>query len=621
MSSPELAAALPLLFEHSADGHLLVAVDGRIERANPAARLLLGAEAADVEGTPLSHWFPSFDFHPGIPLPALETDAVSAAGDRFPVELSLVPAEVHAGGRCWAVFRDISARRGLEGSVRRHADELETRVRTRTKELDDLRARYRRLYDLAPVLDFELDSQDAIASANRKACVSLGVVIERLVGVPLAELAVAEERDTLTTALAAMREGSTQPFESRLRGKDGLAIDVVLHPLRPEPGPRSRMRVVGLDVTARREAERQVDQSLDLAEAQRARMECILRGIGEGLVVTDPDGQVRLMNSRAERILAVDERFAFGRDLLSEQLDAEFVRRWSAFAAGDAESDAAELTTGGGDGRRYAAVFSRIRTREGRPAACAIVLRDVTHARRAETEMRDLFAELTAELRGPLNALRARGGAASPEIDRLAQLVDELVLFTRLEAGRETANPTSGDPAELVNQAVATVNAQAMARGVAFTIHREGRDLQARFDADHGRRALELLLRRTLRTAVPGAHVSVTVGCAAQHAEITVAESTTDADTRRRAFERSSASGLSRPGAAMLLEIHLARRLAEAQGAELVVENGVSPTYRLRFPRPERPAPAPAPAPVPTGQDPLEDEPDDAALSDPFARS
>lgn len=633
MNREDLAAALPLLFENSPDGHLLVAATGQVQHASPSARLLLNAEPADLEGTPLSRWFPSFEFHPGIPVPALETEAVSATGDRFPVEVVVVPAEPEVGGACWTVFRDVSVRRGLEGSVRRHAEELEVMVRARTRELDDLRTRYRHLYDVAPVLDFELDSQDAIASANRKACVSLGVVIDRLVGVPLADLALPEERAKLLDALAAMRAGSSAPFEVRLRGKDGVAIDVILHPLRPEPGPRPRMRVVGLDVTARREAERQVDQSLDLAEAQRARMECIVRGIGEGLVVTDPDGQVRLMNTRAERILAVDERFAFGRDLLSEQLDAEFVRRWSAFAGGDADAAEAELTTGGGDGRRYAAVFSRIRTREGRPAACAVVLRDVTAARRAETEMRELFAELVGELRGPLSSMRARqgsgDGSTSPgatDLERLAQLVEELLLFARLEAGRETSAVKPGDPADIVAQAVAAVEPQAVARGVAFTIRSEGRDLRARFDADHARRALELLLRRALRTAPANGRVGVALGTADGRVEITVTEAarTADADASRVRLERTSGTYRAQ-GAAPSLEIHLARRLVEGQGAELLVETGNGPAvYRLRLPgTPSAAAPTattPAAA-TPAGSarpqfDPLEDEPDEALPSD-----
>lgn len=628
MSREDLAAALPLLLENSPDGHLLVAADGCVEHASPSARLLLGAEATELEGSALSRWFPSFGFHPGIPLPPFETEAVSATGDRFPVELVVVPAEADVGGRSWTVFRDISARRGLDGSVRRHAEELEIMVRARTRELDDLRTRYRHLYDLAPVLDFELDSQDAIASANRKACVSLGVVIDRLVGVPLAELALPEEREKLVAALAAMRGGSAAPFEVRLRGKDGVAIDVMLHPLRPEPGPRARMRVVGLDVTARREAERQVDQSLDLAEAQRARMECIVRGIGEGLVVTDPDGQVRLMNTRAERILAVDERFAFGRDLLSEQLDPDFVRRWSAFAAGDGDAAEAELTTGGGDGRRYAAVFSRIRTREGRPAACAVVLRDVTGARRAEAEMRELFAELVGELRAPLSSLRARqpsgDGTPSPaaaDLERLAQLVEELLLFARLEAGREQAAPKPGDPSEVLTQAVAAVEPQAVSRGVAFTIRSEGKDLRARFDPDHARRALELLLRRALRNAPPNARVAIALAQVDGRAEIAVAEAArpADAEANRRRLER--ASGMYRtPGPSLALEIHLARRLAEAQGAELAVDAPEGPSvYRLRFPAPPAATPAPPPAAagaVPHGFDPLEDEPDDALPAD-----
>jgi two-component system phosphate regulon sensor histidine kinase PhoR len=621
MSRDAIAASLPPLLERSPDGHLLVLGDGTIRHANPAAQALLAADEPALVGTPLARWLPELEVHFGVPLPPIETAMVSATGDRFPVEIAVVPAGEEPSGACWAVFRDISMRRGLEGSIRSHAEELEALFRARMRELDELRGRYRRLYDHAPVLDFELDSQGAVASANRKACVSLGVTIDRLVGVPLVDLAIPESRSDLAASLAAMREGASVPHETRLRGKDGVALDVVLHPLRPESNPRGGLRVVGLDVTARREAERQVDQSLDLAEAQRSRMERILRGIGEGLVVTDPDGQVRLMNAAAERILGLDERFAFGRDLLAEQLDAEFVRRWAEFTSGGGELAAAELRTGGAHGRTYSVIFSRIRTREGRPAACAAVMRDVSDARRADRETRELLADLAAELRAPAGALR-RGLAAAPgplaaEADRLAQMVEDFVAFARLESGRDQPAPGAGDPAAVVAEAVSGLEPLAAARGVALAIRTEGRGVAAVFDAGRTRRALDLLLRRALRVTPPGGRVEIESRGGGERTEIAVRDGGRpgDAEALRRALDRSAPPATARGASSAVLEIQLARHLAESQQGALVADGDAGgSTLRLRLPAPAPPEPRPArPAPPapPFAADPLIDEPDD----------
>ncbi|MFN8179958.1 MAG: PAS domain S-box protein [bacterium] len=606
MNDDRVAAALPFLVDRSSDGHLLVEADGTVAFANVAAQTALAADTRVLVGSPLSRWLPQFDIRPGVPLPVLETTMVAATQDRFPVEIAVIVADDDDSGRSWVVFRDITARRGLEGSVRVHAEELEALVRTRTRDLDDLRARYLRLYDLAPILDIELDSQGAIASANRKVCLALGATIDHLVGVPLVDLAIPDQREALGAALKALREGSSVPFEARLRSREGAVIDVMLHGSRSDPSPRSGTRILGLDVTALREAEKQVDQGLDLAEAQRARMERILRGIGEGIVVTDVDGQVRLMNGLAERILAVDERFAFGRDLLSEQPDVEFVRRWHAFLAGPDDTARAELGLGGAQSRRYAVTFSRIKTSEGRPAACTALLHDVSAERRAERRARELSADLAQELRSSLVAVRGRVAAAegAPEMVRMTRLVEDFVQLAKLEAGRDPVEPRSHELGAVVRDACVALGA-----GAAPCELKIGEGLApAVIDPARTRRSLDLLLARAVRLTPAGRHVDVEVARRGARIEIRI----TDAGANEIDSARSSGSFRA---AGTGLDLYLAQRLTEIQGGEFDLETrGVGSLVRLSFPVVQESASLAARPGA--GADPLLDEPDEEFLAE-----
>jgi PAS domain S-box-containing protein len=615
-----VAASLPFLLDRSPDGHLLVEADGTVAHANGAAQVLLGADAAAILGSPISRWIPQLEIRPGVSPPAFEADVVSATNDPFPAEVAIVGADDAAAGRSWVVFRDITARRGLEGSVRRHAEELESLVRSRTRDLDELRIRHLRLWDLAPVLDFELDSQGAIASANRKACLALGATFDHLVGVPLVDLAVPEKREELAVALNAFHEGSSVPYETRLRGRDGAVIDVQLHACRPEPTSRSGTRILGLDVTGLREAERQVDQSLDLAEAQRSRMERILRGIADGLVVTDPDGQVRLMNVVAERILAVDERFAFGRDLLAEQSDGEFVRRWKSFLNGDATTARADFTSPGAQGRRYAATFSRVKTAEGRLAACTAVLHDVTAQRRAELRAHEVVSDLAQELRANVMALRGRIGSpapdVAPEIHRLGRIVEDLFLLSRLECGRETFNLQSHDLGEILREVCDREGSAAAARSVSCDVTVEVGSMRALIDASRTRRALDLLVARALRVTPAGRRVGVQLAHGAGRLVCTIADAggASELEALRNPLDRSSATfraGLAGAG----FDLHLAQRLIELQGGEVAFEtHGVGSTVRATFPVPQDVAPdSDRPG---AGADPLVDEPDEEFLAE-----
>ena len=104
-----------------------------------------------------------------------ETVMISAQGDRFPVEISVVPlpdSERPVAGSSSATSRCARASRAPSAITPRISNAWCARARASSTSCA---SRYRRLYDLVPVLDFELDSQNNIASANRKACLALGV--------------------------------------------------------------------------------------------------------------------------------------------------------------------------------------------------------------------------------------------------------------------------------------------------------------------------------------------------------------------------------------------------------------------------------------------------------------
>ncbi len=625
------------LFDRSVDGMLLVTAAGRIEQANGAATGILGALPDDVIGSEAERWFPDFGISAGRPRAAVETTMISVGGDRVPAEVSVFPAdEDTAAGRAWVVFRDLSARKGLEGTIKAHAESLEKMVEVRTSELQDLRARYRSLYDRAPILDFELDSQHSVASANRKACVSLGVTIDRLVGLPLVDLVVPDRRQDLLEALNAMSDGGHMPFETRMRAADGSVIDVVLHPAKVEGSAgRAGLRILGLDVTARREAEQLVDQSLDLAEAQRARMERILRGIGEGVVVMDPDGQVRLMNSIAERFLDIDERFAFGRDLLSEQRDTEFVRGWKDFTNGDEDLAASELTLGKSSNPRvFAVTMSRIRTAEGRPAGCVAVLRDVTRERQLDKMKTDFVSNLTHELRTPLASIRGftatvlRGESVEEgdrirflriiekEAERLQLLIEDLLALSRLEAGRETLNLRAADFYELMSDARDAFSALASEKDISLSIAGQEFNGSGVFDPEKLRRVLDNLIGNALKFTPKGGHVGVAFTRDGERLQCEVRDNGRgmEPEVLERIFDRFYTSNRSTGNPdGTGLGLHIVKRIVEMHGGEITAEStpNVGTAFRFyvnaipRAPRKE------AAAEEPEALDPLEDLPDD----------
>ena len=129
-----------------------------------------------------------------------------------------------------------------------------------------------------------------------------------------------------------------------------------------------------------------------------------------------------------------------------------------------------------------------------------VVLRDVTELRRLEGVRRDFVANVSHELRTPLTSIRAlvetleAGALHDPEVstdflarivsevDRLAQLVDELLDLARLESGRIHLALEPVAPESLIDRAVQRMAPQTARAGL--TVEYRGGAWNAN---DHGR--------------------------------------------------------------------------------------------------------------------------------------
>ncbi|MDP9474497.1 MAG: PAS domain S-box protein [Actinomycetota bacterium] len=222
-----------------------------------------------------------------------------------------------------------------------------------------------------------------------------------------------EDRETVRTAVARSLEGGgSYEAEYRVVWPDGsvrwLAEEGrVLH---DDGGRAVRMFGVTKDVTERRRAEEEVKQlarnledrvaerTAEL-EAERARLEAVLRQMPSGVVITEvPSGKVLLSNERAEQIrgrplppyLEGRERDEYegprpdGSRYASDELPLACT-----VGTGEEVRDE-EMVIVRGDGERAAVRVSSspVRDRDGRIVAAAAVFYDVTEQKRAEEALR-----------------------------------------------------------------------------------------------------------------------------------------------------------------------------------------------------------------------------------------
>jgi len=216
-----------------------------------------------------------------------------------------------------------------------------------------------------------------------------------------------------------------------------------------------------------------------LAEQARdhARMEAILAGMIEGVIVVDPQGRLQLANEAARRMLRLDE-LALGRHYV-ESIRHPAIAELLAAALSGRSPDALQLSPPRDPSR---IIMARATPAAGGGAHGAVlVLHDITDLRRADQIRRDFVANVSHELRTPLTAIRGYVealtdtetsaeqsrtfiGIIARHSERMERLVKDLLRLARLDAGQETLDIISCDTRNLVQGVVADASPSADSR-------------------------------------------------------------------------------------------------------------------------------------------------------------
>ena len=235
---------------------------------------------------------------------------------------------------------------------------------------------------------------------------------------------------------------------------------------------------LGIVARALDESVQMVGRQLAEQARDHARMEAILAGMIEGVIVLDPQGRLQLANDAARKMLRLDD-LALGRHYL------ESIRH-----PGIAELVGAALSGRTPEGLQLSPPRDPSRTIMARatPAAgggahgAIVVLHDITDLRRADQIRRDFVANVSHELRTPLTAIRGyvealtdsetsaeqRGsclGIIARHSERMERLVKDLLRLARLDAGQETLDIIACDTRNLIQGVMADVAPMAESRG------------------------------------------------------------------------------------------------------------------------------------------------------------
>lgn len=351
---------------------------------------------------------------------------------------------------------------------------------------------------------------------------------------------------------------------------------------------------------------------------------------GYAVLLLDRDGRIAALNREAERLFRTRERAAVGRSFV-EFFAQDSKGRHScesllqaAVAQGIARSQCWHLRL---DGTRFLARIrlTALKHRKTTLRGYCALIRDKTDQHLAEEERSRLLQELqeavrardeflqvaSHELKTPLTTLKlhidllrntarseramidamnkmpARMEAADRQIQRLTQLVNNLLDISRITGRRMTLDLETLDLSELVFEVTRRFSAQGLGRGPPIEVSVEP-SVTGRFDPLRLDQVLTNLISNALKY---GAGKPIEVGLRQEGAAavlwvrdhgIGIAE-----DDQRRVFERFERAVSGRHFGGLGLGLWIVRKIVQACDGEITVESapGRGSTFTVRLPR------------------------------------
>jgi signal transduction histidine kinase len=221
---------------------------------------------------------------------------------------------------------------------------------------------------------------------------------------------------------------------------------------------------------------------------------------------------------------------------------------------------------------------------------------------RAEQLRQNMVADVAHEMRTPLSNIKGyieavRDGVMPPDADTVHSLYEEATLLSRLiddlqdlslaEAGELKLFYQVEDPAELIKQTIAAVEAKAITKGVSVSINLPDKLPLAKIDSGRISQVLRNLLENAAAHTTEGDTITFSATQVDDYLEVSVSDAGEgiSAEDLPNIFERFYRVDKSRARATggTGLGLTIAKRLVEAHGGEIKAQSELGKGSRFSF--------------------------------------
>jgi PAS domain S-box-containing protein len=370
---------------------------------------------------------------------------------------------------------------------------------------------------------------------------------------------------------------------------------------------RKRSQLDESAARSRAEMEHLADRVWELQESEE-RFRGLIDTLGDLVIHRDRAGRLVYANKVFADVMAREPRDLVGRTLDELGINIGVVPD-AAFAGGDyLSSTDVEIQTPSGP-RWFSWIELSVRDKESHAASHRAIARDITGRKRAESAMMRareraehasqaksrFLATVSHEIRTPMNGIMGMAkllgdtrlspeqqtyvAAVKTSASSLLALIEDLLDYSKIEAGRFEPEPQPMSPRELADGVVELMAARAYEKGIGLACH-VSPDMPRLISADPGRvrQVLLNLIGNAIKfTDTGGVAVAVTLlrqdRPVVQFSVTDTGEGISEAD-RDRIFEEfeQADSTPTRTHGGVGLGLAISRKLVQSMGGDIVVE-------------------------------------------------
>lgn len=376
----------------------------------------------------------------------------------------------------------------LYSQIASQAHRLEIEVTERTRDLALSEARYRALVETSVGGIFQADLQARYVYVNQAFAGMVEYGVDELLGQPVTVCMPREIGIDVMERYSARQRGDREPREVyetvfMTRSNRRIPAIVAVSLIADERDEPQGISVLVFDISERK--------SLEAAlKAERDQLHAILASVGDAVFVMKPEGSIEFVNDAWERLNGYSFDEAVGetpRIIKSHKHTPKFYQKmWDTILSGQAWSG--EVTNKRKNESTYDAVVtvSPVLGEDGQVINLVGVEHDISALKEVDRLKSQFVSDVSHELRTPLTNIRLyldlldatedRQKAAryletlTRESERLANLIDDLLSLSRLEAGATPFNPELMDIGELLLALVNDRRSLAASRGLELQI-------------------------------------------------------------------------------------------------------------------------------------------------------